>query len=127
MNQREIVLASAGYGAIGALFGILTHIGDDLTVALAEGLDIDYQPYRSSVEAVRDVITMVPGTPDWADARRHFIALVNCYRDLLELMPPNNMPTLRAAAAELCEAQTIAQDAVARLGQRLGLLDGVRR
>ena len=53
MDHREIVLASAGYGAMGALLAVLKRASEDLFMTFTAESAVDPGPYQRTVEAVR--------------------------------------------------------------------------
>jgi len=119
------MVAYAGYGAIGAVYGMLKVSVADLLAtfddSIATGTAFDPRPYRVAAEGMTVGLTSLPSTPAWDDARTQLLTLIERYRELVDILPPEDMETFRAVSAELDEARLISDLAIGRLGRRLGL------
>lgn len=121
MDQRATVLAAIGYGSIGVLMAMIGESVTELLAIQAAHGAVDKRPYLAVADALPAALALHPETPDWADARRHFLAMVARYRDLIDCLPPGDSTRVAEVSAEFQEAMTISRIALDRLGGWLGL------
>jgi hypothetical protein len=121
--ERQTPVAYSGYGAIAALYNVLTASTGEILKAFGEGAGVffDNRPYLAIADGMREGIEAIPSTVEWEDARTQFLALIERHRDIVSLLPPTDMDRFRAAVAEYGEMLSISRIAIDRLGQGLGL------
>jgi hypothetical protein len=126
MDVTQDRFAYVGYGAILALYGVLTASLSGLSAAINESLatdaPFDHHPYRAAAVGIVAALEDIPPSPSWDDARRQFLALAERYHELVAGLPPDDMVAFRAAAAEVAEAWQVSGIVMRRLGRRLGFV-----